>query len=806
MPDANAGVPFALQAHELFRACDPAGLGFTSTAELPGLAGMIGQADALAALEFGIAMDAPGYNVFVLGMPGSGRMSIVRQALEARALTRPAPDDWCYVANFADARRPRVLRMPRGRGPDLARDVGELVAELRRRIPRAMEVEGVAARRVGLIETQEKLAAQVIEDLQKDLAPDPLVALVGTPEAFMVVPAQNHEPLERAAYTALTPEQQAEVEEHVATARHRAFAGQRRVHELVREARELVEDLNGEVARGIVDQRVHALKERYAGLDAVAAFLEALGEDVLAHLGAFLPPEDAEGQAKGPVAPAQDGFFRRYAVHALLTHPEGGSAPVVDESNPTLTNLVGRIERQLELGVLTTDFTEIAPGALHRANGGYLLLDAGQLLSRPLAWPALKRALQTGEIHPAEGAEGAVMAETLDPEPIPLDVKVVLVGEPPLYYMLHAADHEFAELFKVKSDFAPDVERTPEAERGYADFVARHCLKDELPSFGAAAVARIVEEGSRRAGDQHRLTSQMREIANVVREAAHWAVTVGHAAVGAEDVERALEERDRRDRRPAREIVDMIRRGVLRFAPAGEAVGQLYGIGLLSLGELTFGRPIRVMASAYMGNTGVVDLEREASLSGPIHTKGFLILSGFLGRLFARTRPLVFAGTLSFDQMYEEVEGDSASAAELYALLSAIGGISLRQGVGVTGAVNQEGTILPVGGVTAKIEGYYDACRAVGLTGEQGVMLPRRNRDHLVLRRDVREAVEAGAFHVWAIDRVEDGWPILCGREAGAEIAPGHFPEGSVHAAVMDQLIVWGDEWKAGQSAMRVPE
>ena len=283
-------------------------------------------------------------------------------------------------------------------------------------------------------------------------------------------------------------------------------------------------------------------------------------------------------------------------------------------------------------------------------------------------------------------------------------------------------------------------------------------------------------------------------------------MTAGHAAVGAEDVERALEERDRRDRRPARELVEMIRRGVLRFAPTGEAVGQLYGIGLLSLGDLSFGRPIRVMASAYMGNTGVVDLEREASLSGPIHTKGFLVLSGFLGRLFARTRPLVFAGTLSFDQMYEEVEGDSASAAELYALLSAIGGIPLRQGVGVTGAVNQEGTILPVGGVTAKIEGYYDACRAVGLTGEQGVVLPRRNRDHLVLRRDVREAVEAGAFHIWAIDRVDDGWPILCGREAGAEIAPGHFPEGSVHAAVMDQLVVWGDEWKVGKPSIRVGE
>jgi predicted ATP-dependent protease len=668
---------------------------------------------------------------------------------------------------------------------------------MRQRIPRAMEAEVVAARRVALVEEQEKAAATVVEVLQAELAPDPFVALVGSPDALMVVPARGHEPLERAAYVALSQEAQREVDEHVQAARHRVFAAHRRIHELAREARDLVEDLNGDVARAIVGHRVAAVKEKYAALEGVQAYLDALSEDILAHIDEFMPREEPDGAGKMVLVKAREDFFRRYVVRVLVTHDPSGHAPVVHEVHPTVPNLFGHVERQLELGVLTTDFTQITAGALARANGGYLLLDAGDVLTRPAAWPALMRALQMRRASPAEASDMAFLAmETLDPEPLPLDVKVVLVGEPQLYYGLHGVDHDFAELFKVKSDFAPDVERTSEAERGYADFVASRCEEHHLPPFEAGAVARVIEEGSRRAGDQHRLTALMREIADVITEAAHFARAAGRETVGVEDLDRALAERERRDYRPAREILEMIRRGVLRFEPRGHAAGQLHGIGLLSLGELSFGRPIRVMASAYMGTSGVVDLEREASLSGRIHTKGFLILNGYLGRMFARTQPLVFAGTLSFEQMYEEVEGDSASAAELFALISAIGGVPLHQGIGVTGAVNPEGMILPVGGVTAKVEGFFSACKVVGLTGDQGVLLPRRNIDHLVLRREVRDAVSEGRFHIWAIDHIEEGWPILSGKDAGDEVVPGQFSPGSVHQAVMDQLGVWAEEWK----------
>ena len=722
MPHAVVGHIAALSSEQLHSTCDPAQLGFDTTAELPALGGMVGQADALAALEFGVTIDAPGYNIFVLGEPGSGRMSIVRQALEARARTLPAPDDWCYVANFADARRPRALRVPRGRARALAADVAFLIGELRQRIPPAMEAEAVAAQRLALVEEQEKAATGVLDQLQAELAPDPFVALVGAPDALMVVAAREHQPLERAAYNVLTPEQRAEVDEHVQAARHASFGAHRRLHEIAQEARERVAELNLQVARGIVEQLVAMVRERYAGLEA-SDYLTALANDVLDNLDAFLPQEELEGAARALAQHARDEFFRRYAVHVVLGNDFGAHAPVVRESNPTYANLVGRVERQLEMGVLKSDFTQIVPGALHRANGGFLLLDAGDVLSRPLAWLALKRALQMGQVTPTDMAVdfGAVGTETLDPQPIALDVKVVLVGEPHVYYLLRNADHEFVELFKVKSDFAPDVERTPESERAYADFVASWCADNVLPPFVAPAVARIIEEGSRAAGDQRRLTTRMRAIADVLTEAAHYARAAGRTSVGVEEVERALVERDRRDRRPQRDLLEMIRRGVLRFEPRGEAVGQVFGIGLLSLGELSFGRPIRVVASAYMGTGGVVNLEREVSLSGPIHTKGFLIISGYLGALFARTQPLVFSGTLSFEQMYEELEGDSASAAELFALVSAISRVPLRQGIGVTGAVNQEGVILPVGGVTDKVEGFFEACRGQDVGGQRHV-------------------------------------------------------------------------------------
>lgn len=792
-----------LPASRLYRACPPESLGFDSTEEVEPLTGVVGQPDAMAALEFGLAMTAPGYNLFVLGEPGSGRATLVRQAVRARAAQRPTPPDRCFVFNFRDPRHPRTLALDPGRAPEFARDVRALVAELRSTIPDALASDAVVKRRAALLEEPQRLAAEALDELRQEFERDEHVALVGAPNAIVVVPARGGEPLDRAAYLRLPPEEREQTDEHVRAANTHVAAVQRRINELMREARERIEELNRDVARSMVGYRVAALKEKYGEGTPVAAYFDALGEDVVEHADQFTTRPEEQEQAPAEAAAALFGlaraeFFRRYEVNVLVTRSPGTGAPVVEEPDPHLGNLLGHLGLHVRFGTMVADFSRISPGALQRANGGYLVLNAADVLTRPLAWPALKRALRTGELRPAEATAelGLVVADSLEPEPIPAELKVVLIGQPALYYLLRALDPEFGELFKIKVDFRPNMERTPETEHSYAQLVAARTRAESLPAFDATAVAALVEEGSRVAGDQRKLTTRCGEIVDLVRQSAHWAQAAGRRRVRAEDVERAIAERERRDLRLRRELLELIERGVLAFEPTGERVGQIYGIGLISAAGELFGRPIRVMASAYMGTGGVINIEREAKLAGPLHSKGFLVLSGYLGWMFARTEPLILSASLSFEQMYEEVEGDSASVAELYALMSAIGEVPVRQGIAVTGAINEKGLVLPVGGVADKVEGFFAACERTGLTGEQGVILPRRNVDNLVVRRGVREAVDAGRFRLWAIDRIEEGWTILTGREAGERRPDGSFPEGTVHRAVQDRLSAWAREWK----------
>lgn len=793
--------PAPLPASRLYRPCLPENLGFDTTDELEPLSGEFGQPDAMAALTFGLAMTEPGYNIFVLGEPGTGRTTLVRRAVRAHATSRPTPPDRCFVSDFHDPRRALALELETGRAPAFARDVEQLIAELRETIPDALASDAVSKRRTALLEEPQERANAELDGLRREFEHNPNVALVGSPNAIMVVPAHAGQPLDREAYLKLPESEREEIDRHVREATDRVATVQRHIQELTREARERIEELNRDVARSMVAFRIAALKERYKDSPGVATYLDAVCEDVVENAERFSTrPEDVQEGALAAAAllgASGEDFFRRYAVNVLVTHEPGSGAPVVEESDPHLRNLLGSMGVRVQFGTMVADIGRIAPGALHRANGGYLILQAAEVLTRPLAWAALKRALRSKELRPAEStAELALaIADAMEPEPVPADLKVILIGEPALYYLLRSLDTEFGELFKVKVDFRPTLERTEEAERAYAQLVAEHVREESLPSFDAAAVAAVVEEGSRIADDQRKLSARFGEVVDLVRESAHWAREAGRDRVRAEDVARAIEERDRRDRRVQRELLELIERGVLAFEPTGERVGQLYGIGLLSAAGALFGRPIRVTASAYMGTGGVINIEREAKLSGPLHSKGFLVLSGYLGWMFARAEPLILSASLSFEQMYEEVEGDSASVAELYALMSAIGEVPLRQGIAVTGAVSEKGQVLPVGGVTQKIEGFFAACERVGLDG-QGVIVPRRNVDNLVLRRDVRDAVEAGRFHVWAIDRIEEGWPILTGLEAGEAAADGTFPEGSVHHAVKSRLSHWASEWK----------
>ena len=792
------GKSVELAANELHSICDPQSLGFETTAEIQPLTGALGQEDAMKALAFGVSVASKGYNIFALGRAGSGRRTFIQKALKDRAEQEPTPSSWCYGFNFESPRHPVVLELPPGKSKLLKARLDALVTDLKRAIPKALEADDVSSRRSAIYEDRGREAANTMDAFRKEVEDDPSVALMGNQDGVMVVPAKEGEPLEKEAYAALPDEERKVIDGGIREASKGLFNAQRRMHALRREAEGLAEELHRQVTQSVANHRFSILRDFYEESPGVQKHLDAMAEDIVAHWEQFTP-QGAEEEGEGGVAGGSlEEFLNRYRVNPFVPRDRHSGAPVVVETNPSVVSLLGRVEGQVRSGVIVTDFTRIVPGALHRANGGYLILHAEELLSRPGAWEALKRTLRTRELRLADssGDMGPMATETLEPEPVPLHVKVILIGQPGTYYGLQDADPEFDELFKVKVDFTSQMDRTAETEQGYASFVAARCQREELPPFDAAAVAAIIEEGSRLAADQGKLSTRFRAVRDLVREAAHVASSRGPALVTRDHVEGALLDRHIRNNRPHREMLDLIRRGVFSFEPKGEKVGQIHGIGLIQISEKAFGRPIRVMCSAYLGTEGVINIEREAQMSGRIHNKAFLVLSGYLGRTFARSKPLLLSASISFDQLYEEIEGDSASAAELFALLSAISGIPIRQDICITGAINQDGTILPVGGVTDKVEGVFNAFEQIGLTGSQGVIVPRQNVENLTLHRRVRDAVEAGKFHLYAIERIEEGWPILTGMEAGEMQEDETFPEGTVHHRVMEQLSEFVREWR----------
>jgi predicted ATP-dependent protease len=792
--------PLELRADQLYRRTDPASLGFTTTTEIAPLAEALGQGDGLRALDFGVSMRAAGYNIFVLGEPGSGRRTFVLEALHARAAQQETPPDWCYVQNFTDPRRPRAVSVSAGCADGFAADVAHLTDDLRRLIPLALESDGAVGRRTTAMDEREREARALIDGFRAELQLQEHVVLLETEGDIALAPALAGAPIPtHESYLQLPAEQRTVIDAALREARNRLFSIHRRTQELERDARAAAAQINADITRATVAQRIEPLRDVHAAEAHVLAHLDRIADDVVRHADQFVSAQ----QPQPPLGfgPPQEDFFKRYAVNVVVRRVAGAGAPVVEEQNPTHPALIGHVARQVHFGVMVTDFTGITAGALQHANGGYLVLEAEDLLARPLAWAAMKRVLRTRQLKPidASGELGVIVADTLDPEPIPAALKVILVGEPGLFYMLREMDGEFRELFKVKADFRPDMERTPATERAYAAFIAGSEPRDGAPPFDADAVASIIEEGSRIAADQNKLTTRFGLIADMIRESAHWAHAAGRDVVTGADVRLALHERDQRERRPHRSLLELIERRILAFEPDGDAAGQLYGLAVITVGDEGFGRPMRVMATAFVGQGGLSNLEREVAMSGPIHSKAFLLLSGYIARSFARNRPLVLSATISFDQLYEEIEGDSASAAELYALLSAVADVPIHQGIAVTGAVNQIGTILPVGGVTEKIEGFFAACRCVGLTGRQGVILPRRNAENLVLRADVRDAVDAGQFHVWTIDRFEEGWPILTGMVAGEADEDGEYPPGSLYRMVTDRMDSWADQLRGFQ-------
>jgi lon-related putative ATP-dependent protease len=776
-----------LRPEQLRAVCDPASLGFRSTEDLPALDTMIGQERALSATAFGIGMPHAGYSMFVLGPPATGKTTTMQRLLARAAERQPVPSDWCYVHNFEDPYRPTALELPPGRGRELREEMARFVEECKARLPRAFESEEFNRQKSQILEELGRRQEAEMERLEASARAEGF-AVLRTHGGVAVAPAPFGKPLTHEEFAALPEALRERISAGAAALEERVEASLRRLRQMEREAREAHERLVGEVAAAATRQLIRELRERFAGLGPVQRYLDAVEKDVIEHAEEFRDREEAKPAL--PFLPSPDAFLDRYRVNVLVDRSGMRGAPVVREPNPTHGNLVGRIEHRVHFGALVTDFTLIKAGALHRANGGYLILEARDVLGTFLAWDSLKKALKDGAVRIQEPLEEfrLVTATTLAPEPIPLSVKVVLIGNPLIYYLLHALDEDFRELFKVKVDFDESLPRTPETEHLYARFVGNVCREDGLRHFSADGVARLIERSARLVAHQGRLSSRMGELRDLVREAAFCASQRGHDLVTGADVEEAVAQQIHRANLLEERVRRMIAEGTLLIATDGEAVGQVNGISVLVAGDHAFGRPSRITARTYAGEPGVVDIEREAKLGGPVHSKGVMILSGFLAGRYARERPLALSASIAFEQHYEEIEGDSASSAELYALLSSLSGIPLAQSIAVTGSVNQQGQIQPVGGVNEKIEGFFDVCRTAGLTGRQGVIIPEANVRHLMLRDDVVAAVREGRFHVWAIGTVDEGLELLTGRQAGERGPDGRFPEGSVNAAVEQAL------------------
>ena len=789
-----------LKSQALKRRCDAAKLRFKTTAELKDLPEVLGQGRAVAALKFGVGIQRDGFNLFALGPSALGKHSTVRQFLETAAAAKATPDDWCYLYNFDDNHRPRALRLPSGTGVKLHRDMERLVEELQTAIASVFESDEYRTRRQAIDEEFQERQSHAFEDLQKR-ANARGIALVRTPVGLALAPMKDGEVMAPDAFQALPESERSGLEAVIQEFQKELQTTVRQIPRWDKERREKVREVNREVMDFAVGHLIETLRQSYKELPGVIAHLDAVQADVIDNVAAFVArPQEEGGAPADPPSPMQaagagpnpaGGLARRYQVNVVVDNSGARGAPVVYEDNPALGNLVGRVEHLAQMGTLITDFGLIQSGALHRANGGYLILDARKLLMQPHAYEALKRTLQAGEVRIESPAQMYSMVTTvsLEPEPIPLDIKVVLVGDRMLYYMLAAQDPEFGELFKVEVDFEEDMERRADSSHAYARLIATLARKHELKNLDATAVARVIDHSARLAGDSHKLTARMGLITDVLREADYWAAATGRKVISAADVQRALEARIERGDRIRQRSHEHIQQGTVLIDTAGALVGQINGLAVLSIGSTSFGKPSRITARLHVGSGEVIDIERKSELGGSLHSKGVLILSSYLASHYAHDRPLSLSASLVFEQSYGGVDGDSASSTELYALLSALAEAPIKQSFAVTGSVNQLGRVQAIGGANEKIEGFFDLCQARGLSGEHGVLIPESNVRHLMLRDDVVEACAGGRFHIYPIKTIDEGIEILTGVPAGRRGRNGQFPKGTINRRVEDRLI-----------------
>ncbi len=778
-----------LPAKKLRKICDPQQLGCGTSAEMYILKTIIGQKRAVRALQFGLGIKNAGYNIYVAGPRGTGRTTAIEHFLEAVARDQPVPGDWGYVNNFSDSYRPNALHLPPGQAKLLQTDMKNLIEEVQQEIRNAFASEEYAARRKKMAETFQQRRDEIFKALDRQAREAGFLIQV-SPIGLMTIPVREGKPLSEEEFLTLTEEERDVIVEKQKPLQAELQTALRQAKSLDREATEAIRRLDQEVARFALSLLIDELQEKYRQVAEVVPYLDEVQNDILANLADFREEPDDDQSAQAMPKGARRSPFRKYQVNVLVDNGQRQGAPVVVELNPTYINLFGRIEQEAQFGTLITDFTIIREGSLHRANGGYLVLPIDEVLRNPFAWDSLKRALRNQEIVIEDATEkyGLLSTKGLRPEPVPLDIKVILLGQPQLYYLLHNYDEDFSELFKVKADFDTEMARTDKNMRDYAAFVCTLCETEGLKHLDSSALATVVEHGSRLAGDQERLSTRFGEIADFIREANYYAGQEDAPLVTAAHIKRAIEERFYRSNLIQEKSRELIAQNTIMIDVDGTKVGQVNGLSVIDLGDIAFGRPTRITASIALGREGLVDIEREAKLGGPIHTKGVMILSGYLAERYAQDKPLSLSARLVFEQSYSGVEGDSASSTELYALLSALSELPVKQSIAVTGSVNQKGEVQAIGGVNEKIEGFFEICQLSGLTGQQGALIPASNVRHLMLKDAVVDAVKAGKFNIWPVQTIDEGIEILSGVKAGQRQADGTFEADSVNDRVDKRL------------------
>lgn len=769
-----------------------------STEELIPLEGIIGQDRAVKALRFGLNIEDGGFNIFVAGYSGTGRMTGVKNFVEELAKSKPVPPDWVYVNNFKNSYEPKAVKLPSGKGKIFADNMGIFISSIRELLPKTFSSKDYAEKKESITRVIEEEKNRLLQNLRKK-AYQQGFALKTTQIGLFVVPATGGKPMTENQFLDLSQKQKDEIQSKKVGVNKALQDTVNRIRDLDRKINNEVKKLNHEVALYNIERFVNDIKENYKDNQGVQDYIEEVEKDILKNINNFLPLKPAKGAVPNIFPWMKELPFKKYEVNVLVDNSGLKGAPVIIEQNPTHQNLFGRIEKEAQFGVLSTDFTMIHSGSMHKANNGFIVIPVEDLFKNIFSWDSLKMSLRDKKITIEEASEklGIISTKGLKPEPIPLNIKVILIGIPYHYNILYNADSEFKKHFKVKADYDLVMKRDSANIKNYARFICTFCIKENLNHLKSSAVSKILEYGTRLAGDQNKISTRFSEISNIITEANYYAKASGNSFIKEEHITKAIEEKYYRSNLIQEKIREMMQDGTMLIDTTGNVIGQVNGLSVLSLGDYSFGRPSRVTVSIGMGKAGIIDIERETKMGGPIHTKGVLILSGYLTEKYAIDRPLNISARIVFEQSYGGIEGDSASSAELYAMLSALSGVPVSQDLAVTGSVNQKGEVQAIGGVNEKIEGFFEVCKMRGLNRKQGVLIPHSNVKNLMLKDEVIKEVEAENFSIYGIKSIDEGIEVLTGKKSGKRGKTGKFPKDTINFLIDERIKDFTEKFNA---------